>query len=345
MYLCSINGTEILVLMFSCKISNTLPTPDLVAEICVWKNTMTKRFTSLMTMLILSVFVSVSASAYDVEVDGIYYNLAKKFAFVTAGDVKYAGEIVIPESIVVNEEIYTVKGIQEKAFYECSGLTAVTIPNSGTSIGKEAFKNCFSLTSVTIPSSVTSIGEYAFYSCSSLTSVTIPSSVTSIGDWAFSSCSSLTSVTIPSSVTSIGISAFRSCSGLTSVSIPNSVTSIEDYAFRDCSGLTSVTIPNSVTSIGTYAFKGCNGIVSITIGSGVKIIGPWAFAECKNLETLTCLAENVPITYSNAFYNSMIEYSTLVVPESALQAYKTTAPWSGFGTFRTVDGTEVETKK
>ena len=41
----------------------------------------------------------------------------------------------------------------------------------------------------------------------------------------------------------------------------------------------------------------------------------------------------------------MIEYSTLVVPESALQAYKTTAPWSGFGTFRTVDGTEVETKK
>lgn len=70
-----------------------------------------------------------------------------------------------------------------------------------------------------------------------------------------------------------------------------------------------------------------------------------AFAECKNLETLTCLAENVPNTSSDAFNGSVIEYSTVVVPQSALQAYKTTAPWRGFGTFRTVDETEVETKK
>ena len=118
-----------------------------------------------MTLLILSVFVSVSASAYDVEVDGIYYNLAKKFAFVTAGDVKYAGEIVIPESIVVNEETYTVKEIQEQAFYWCSRLTSVTIPNSVTSIGERAFYNCSGLTSVTIPNSVTSIGKAAFRYC------------------------------------------------------------------------------------------------------------------------------------------------------------------------------------
>ena len=171
--------------MSSCKISNTQPTLDLVAEICVWKNTMIKRFTSLMTLLILSVFVSISASAYDVEVDGIYYNLVKKFAFVTAGNVKYAGEIVIPESIVVNEETYTVKEIQAGAFYWCHDLTSVTIPSSVTSIGESAFYDCRSLTSVTIPSSVTSIGYHAFSKCSGLTSVTIPSSVTSIGYHAF----------------------------------------------------------------------------------------------------------------------------------------------------------------
>ena len=165
-----------------------------------------------MTMLILSVFVSISASAYDVEVDGIYYNLAKKnLAFVTAGDVKYAGEIVIPESIVVNEENYTVKGIQERAFSDCYSLTSVTIPSSVTSIGSETFTGCSALTSVTIPSSVTSIGFAAFNSCSGLTSVTIPSSVTNIGDGAFNSCSGLTSVTIPNSVTSIGYSAFSYC--------------------------------------------------------------------------------------------------------------------------------------
>ena len=323
-----------------------------------------------MTLLILSVFVSISASAYDVKVDGIYYNLAKKLAFVTRGDVEYAyaGEIVIPESIVVNEETYTVKGIQEYAFNSCFGLTAVTIPSSVTSIGDWAFSGCSGLTSVsipnsvtyigdhafidcnglksvTIPNSVTSIGNAAFCGCSGLTSVSIPNSVTSIGSLAFYNCSGLTSVTIPNSITSIGDNTFEGCSALTSVTIPNSVTSIGDWAFSNCSGLTSVTIPNSVTYIGDYAFIGCNGLVSITIGSGVEEIDELAFAECKNLESLTCLAENVPNTSSNAFDGSMIEYSTLVVPESALQAYKTTYPWSGFGTFRTVEETEVETKK
>ena len=62
---------------------------------------MNKRFTALMTTLILSVFFSISASAYDVEVDGIYYNLISKgnIAEVTKGDNKYEGDITIPSSI------------------------------------------------------------------------------------------------------------------------------------------------------------------------------------------------------------------------------------------------------
>jgi len=71
------------------------------------------------------------------------------------------------------------------AFYECSGLTSVTIPNSVTSIGGSAFKGCSSLTSVTIPNSVTTIGSYAFSHCKELASVTIGSGVTSIGYNAF----------------------------------------------------------------------------------------------------------------------------------------------------------------
>jgi hypothetical protein len=76
---------------------------------------------------------------------------------------------------------------------------AVAIPSTlyglpVTSLGDYAFYNCTSLTSVTIPDSVTSIGDYAFYNCTSLTSVTIPDSVTSIGDWAFFNCTSLTRV-------------------------------------------------------------------------------------------------------------------------------------------------------
>ena len=104
---------------------------------------MNKRFTALMTTLILSVFFSISSSAYDVEVDGIYYLTPKKnVAIVTNGDKAYSGDITIPSSIKVNDLEYTVKYIEESAFDYCSGLTSITIPNSVISIGMYAFNNC-----------------------------------------------------------------------------------------------------------------------------------------------------------------------------------------------------------
>ena len=323
-----------------------------------------------MTTLILSVFFSISASAYNVEVDGIYYNLIEKAkqAEVTNGDNLYSGDIVIPSSINVNEVEYSVTIIGDEAFRGCSGLTSVTIPNSVTSIGDDAFLYCSGLTSVTIPNSVTSIGDYAFCDCSGLTSVTIPNSVTSIERSAFAACSGLTSVTIPNSVTSIGEGAFYECSGLTSVTIPNSVTSIGDKAFsgcsgltsitipnsvtnigytafRDCIGLTSVTIPNSVTSIGSETFSGCSSLTSITIPNSVTSIGREAFAKCGNLENVYCYAEKIPQTGDDIFKESYIEYATLHVPSSSSTYYQTTEPWSGFGTIKTLEGTDGETKK
>ena len=307
---------------------------------------MNKKFTALMTTLILSVFCSISSFAYDVEVDGIYYLTPKKnVAIVTYGDKEHSGDITIPSSIKVNDLEYTVKEIKEYTFRDCRSLTSVTIPNSVTIIGSEVFNGCSSLTSVTIPNSVTSIGDYAFLGCSSLTSVTIPNSVTSIGISAFLHCSSLTSVTIPNSVTSIGFSAFSHCSSLTSITIPNSVTSIGGSAFYDCTGLTSVTIPNSVTSIGSDAFYGCSGLTSITIPKSVTYIYDEAFAKCSKLENVYCYAEKIPDLGYNIFNESYIEYATLHVPSSAISYYQTTGPWSRFGTIKTLEGTEVETKK
>ncbi len=233
----------------------------------------TKTFKSLLLALVAAMLPQL-ASAHDFAVDGIYYNIIGNDATVTyRGDSyyefldEYTGAVNIPSTVTYNGITYSVTSIGYAAFWGCSGLTSIEIPNSVTSIGGSAFGGCSGLTSVTIPNSVISIGDDAFAS-SGLTSVTIPNSVASIGARAFRNCSGLTSVSIPNSVTTIAYGAFWGCSGLTSVTIGNSVTSIGTYAFYDCTGLTSVTIPNSVTSIGGSAFGGCSGLTSMVVESG-----------------------------------------------------------------------------
>ena len=124
---------------------------------------------------------------YEVETDE---GTGKRYAVITGIARKARGDLVIPAEIGG----HPVTSIGERAFFCCSDLTSVTIPNSVTSIGEGAFYECTNLTSVTIPDSVTSIGDSAFCKCSSLTSVSIGNGVTSIGEGAFYGCWSLTRV-------------------------------------------------------------------------------------------------------------------------------------------------------
>ena len=217
-------------------------------------------------MAVVVLLCSATANAHQFEVDGIYYNISGDEAVVTykgnsysSYSNEYSGDVVIPSSVSYNGKNYSVTSIGEGAFYNCSGLTSVTIGNSVTSIGYSAFERCSGLTSVTIPNSVTSIGGYAFEGTAWYNNQ--PDGVVYAGKVLYKykgEMPSSTSIKIKDGTIRILGSAFWNCSDLTSVTIPNSVTSIGNSAFYGCSGLTSITIPNSVTSIGNSAFYGCD---------------------------------------------------------------------------------------
>ncbi|MCD8208806.1 MAG: leucine-rich repeat domain-containing protein [Bacteroidales bacterium] len=133
-----------------------------------------------------------------------------------------------------------VTSIRGFAFYDCPGITSVTIPGSVTSIGESAFSKCTNLISAFIPFSVKSIDSEAFNECESLMLVRIPSSVISLGDFVFACCSSLMALTIPPSLSSIPAGTFDYCGLLSAVTIPKTVKSIGDYAFNGCESLKDV---------------------------------------------------------------------------------------------------------
>lgn len=136
---------------------------------------------------LLVVMLSVMPSViWAIRVNGISYAIVGNTAKVSyAGDGHYRGNVIIPEEIEYDSKTYKVTSIGDKAFYKCTGLTSISIPNSVTRIGTDAFYHCAGLTEITFPSSLEYIGDYAFSLCTGLTSITIPNSVAHIGNRAF----------------------------------------------------------------------------------------------------------------------------------------------------------------
>ena len=271
------------------------------------------------------------------ESNGLWYSLCYKgqvAIIANPSGERYAGNVTIPETVSNEGVEYSVTSIGSYAFYLCSGLTSITIPNTVTSIRGLAFVGCSGLTSIVVEEGNT------FYdsrnNCNALIetetnnlirgcqSTIIPNSVTSIENSAFDDCSGLTSITIPNTVTSIGNSAFHYCSGLTSIVVEEGNTFydsrnncnalIDTKTNRLIRGCQSTIIPNSVTSIGDYAFYGCSGLTSIIIPNSVTSIGRYAFYGCSGLTSIT-IPNSVTSIGERAFYGCS-GLTSITIPNS-----------------------------
>ena len=206
--------------------------------------------------------------------------------------------------------------IDERAFYGCSGLTGVTVPESVTSIGAEAFKGCSGLARVTILGPATAVGNDAF-SGSGLQVLVVPMAWKGTGklsaagvpsgcrvvygrpefvegvEWVYDVGNGQATVTdvlatsgvvsVPAvlggcPVTAIGERAFGAATGLTGVTLPDSVRRFGDYAFAGCRGLATLAISDLTTYIGREAFSGCAGLTSVVILDSAATIGNNAFS-------------------------------------------------------------------
>ena len=265
-------------------------------------------------MLIAVLLTSSQAFAHDFEVNGIYYNITSESDLtveVASGNTKYTGSILIPENVTCSGSTYSVTSILREAFYFCSNLTSVTIPNSVTSIGDNAFYGCSGLISVTMPNSITNIADATFSKCINLTSITIPNSVLNISPYVFYQCTRLTSVIIPNSVTNIGLYAFYECTELTCITIGNSVTNIEDCAFIGCKRLTEVICKSTTPpTVNSYIFVGVSTTATlyVPVGSKEAYANATGWKDFTNIEELE-FTEETTITINDASNQGSVSFN------------------------------------
>lgn len=255
----------------------------------------TQLFMALL-VVVLTVASSSPAGAYDFMVDSIAYNYnsndSTTVSVVPISKTEYyKGDIVIPETVSNDGNIYKVTSIGSRAFAFCTQLASISLPSSIVVIEDAAFLDCHSLTDIDLPEGLKVIGAFAFCTCTNLQSIIIPNSVEVIHYLAFMNDCNLKTVVLPSSLEMINEKTFEGCTNLKDVNLPISLKSIKADAFNGCQQFSTVVVPDSVVEIGNHAFNGCRNVKEVTIGKSVKRISISAFSDCRWIEVLKWNAE------------------------------------------------------
>ena len=263
-----------------------------------------KSLKSLLTLLLCMAPLSIFAKIEYVYVDHICYSVNPETGNASIRqqdyfDRPYIKVAIIPESVSFKGVDYPVVALEERAFYSCTELTKVVIPNSVTSIGEDAFRYCSSLVDVTLPMSLTSLSEGMFDGCESLESIELPTSITSIPEFCFHNCESLKSIVIPEGVETIGSQAFEYTYRLSSVTIPSSLKETSS----DLSGARYPLIPtihisdldafcrldtrhsNLCGNSTWYLYLNGDEVTDVFVPEGIDDITVWQ--RCESLESIT----------------------------------------------------------
>lgn len=249
--------------------------------------------------------------AYDIEVNGFYYNVLSATTLeVTYGDKKYSGDVSIPSTVTYSGKTYNVVSVGVKAFESCDKLTSIIMDENIKKIGDRAFYGCSSLKTYSF--NTKNVGQYVFAYCTSLESVIVNISPIPVG--MFMGCTGISSFS--GSFSAVNKYAFKGCTSLKGDLNFKNVCFAEE-AFADCTGITSLSITPSDWAIGgtrvafRNAFSGCSGLTTIKIRpfpnnseSTISDLG-YGFANCVNLKEI--ITENMQyyqskngVLYNNA---------------------------------------------
>ncbi|MBR1921405.1 MAG: leucine-rich repeat protein, partial [Kiritimatiellae bacterium] len=231
-------------------------------------------------------------------------------------DLTTFAEDMAAAGVTWNGNAITVYGLNNEGFMNVSGLKALKLPATVTTLSNQSLKGTGLEGDFVLPDSITTMGDAVFQYCTALTSVTMNENIKTIQN-TFYGCSSLVEVKLASGTTTLSGSPFRACPALTtvyaneedravgSVVLPATVTSlpancfyddtaierivapgvttIGERAFQNCSALEEVELPALQAFSSTYAFYGCSSLRSIRIPNCVKM-GNGTFQGCSTLE-------------------------------------------------------------
>ena len=241
------------------------------------------------------------------------------------------------KEVVVTDSNY----IQEGAFYNCSMLETIKLPDNVTTIDDNAFYNCSNIEKFEIPSSLECISNYTFSNCFSLEKIELTNNLLSIGNEAFTNCRQLKEIEIPKNVVEIGEACFSGCSNLEKMKLPFiGKTRVSSYPFGYIFGTIKYTnslveveqtysggvrtsyIPNSLKTIEITdcseiqdgAFENCSMVEIITIPQSILTIGNNAFKNCSSITNLR-MSNEVKNIGKFAFENC-ISVNNFIIPNS-----------------------------